>query len=318
MATVLVFTEEAVEATADFLSSERAREYLERVEDLEVTGTGVTARVYGTHPYDVSLTARNGRLAGECSCPYGQEGVFCKHCVATGIVAVREGGGELRLAESRGGMAAVASAPADDPLEAWFARASKHEIIDALRDVLSEDPSLRQRLERRAAVIMRDTAAVRESVWDLVGIDGDLDYSAARKYAGRVEQAADLIVDFAGYGPSFAGHAIDFAVAAIDVLLNEYARFEDHSGAVAEAISGMFDAHLHACEIARPSPEGLAAYLASLIMKEDTGYEPALDCYVPLLGDAGRAVLRERAAELQEKDPDSWPARYLMDLSDGR
>jgi uncharacterized Zn finger protein len=78
MATVLVFTEETIETAADYLSFERGREYLDQVDDLLITSTEVTAMVYGTNPYDVSLTARNRRLSGQCSCPYGQEGCACR------------------------------------------------------------------------------------------------------------------------------------------------------------------------------------------------------------------------------------------------
>ena len=319
MATVLVFTEETIETAADYLSFERAREYLDRVDDLLITSTEVTAMVYGTNPYEVSLTAQNRRLSGQCSCPYGQEGAFCKHCVAVGLAAIRRAGGELRLVDSGRGMATVAGALADgDPLEAWFARASKDEIVGALREVLDEDPRLRQRLELRAAVLTSDVKAVQAAVWELVGIDSDANYSDARAYAARVEQAADAIADLADAGPDFAGHATDFAIEAIDALLDEYASVPDYSGVVADAISAMFNAHLQACEIARPDPEGLARYLVSLVLRDESGYEPDLSGYFPLLGDAGRAVVRDCAAELQGKNPGSWRARDLIRLADGK
>lgn len=319
MATVLVLTEDAIEATAGYPSFERGREYLDRVDDLLITSAEVTAVVYGTSPYDVSLTARNRRLSGQCSCPYGQDGAFCKHCVATGLVAVRRAGGELKLVDSGHGTTAVPGALAeDDPLETWFARASKDEIVEALREVLGEDPRLRQRLELRAAVLTSDVKAVQAAVWELVGVNGDADYSNARAYAARVEQAADAIVDLADADPDFAGHAADFATEAIDVLLDEYGSVPDYSGAVAGAISSMFDAHLQACEIARPNPESLARYLVSLLLRDESGYEPDLSRYAPLLGDVGRAVLRDRAAELQGKDPNSWRARDLIRLADGQ
>jgi hypothetical protein len=319
MATVLVFTEETIETATDYLSFERAREYLDRVDDLLITSTEVTATVYGTSPYDVSLTARNRRVSGQCSCPYGQENAFCKHCVAVGLAAVRRAGGELKLVDSGRGTAAVAGAlAAGDPLEAWFARASKDEIVEVLREVLDEDPGLRQRLELRAAVLTSDVKAVQAAVWELAGVNGDADYSDARAYAARVEQAAGAIADLADAGPGSARHAADFATEAIDVLLDEYASVPDYSGAVVGAISAMFNAHLQACEIARPDPEGLARYLVSLVLRDESGYEPDLSPYAPLLGHAGRAVLRDCAAELQGKDPGSWRARDLIRLADGR
>ncbi|MGH3281101.1 MAG: hypothetical protein ACRDNW_18470, partial [Trebonia sp.] len=143
-------------------------------------------------------------------------------------------------------------------------------------------------------------------------------YSDARAYAARVEQAADAIADLADAGPGSAGHAAGFATEAIDVLLDEYASVPDYSGAVADAISAMFDAHLQACEIARPDPEGLARYLLSLVLRDESGYQPDLSPYTPLLGHTGRAILRDCAAELQGKDPGSWRALDLIRLADGQ
>ena len=49
----------------------------------------ISATVYGSEPYEVVLSVEGHRLDGECSCPYGQEGHFCKHCVAVALVALR-------------------------------------------------------------------------------------------------------------------------------------------------------------------------------------------------------------------------------------
>ena len=43
------------------------------------------ATVVGTCRYKTSLTVKNGFLHGNCSCPLGDEGEFCKHLVATGL-----------------------------------------------------------------------------------------------------------------------------------------------------------------------------------------------------------------------------------------
>jgi len=48
----------------------------------------VVATVQGTESYRVLLTWSAAGLTGECSCPFGQEGEFCKHCVAVGLVII--------------------------------------------------------------------------------------------------------------------------------------------------------------------------------------------------------------------------------------
>ena len=79
------------------------------VEDLEIGDAQITACVYGSSAYEVCLTFGGDGLGGACTCPYGRDGFFCKHCVAVGLsvpasVACaargRTGGG--RIAEAAG------------------------------------------------------------------------------------------------------------------------------------------------------------------------------------------------------------------------
>ncbi|GHB74754.1 hypothetical protein GCM10010397_51630 [Streptomyces spinoverrucosus] len=52
---------------------------------MEVGEGSVTAVVHGTDVYEVELTLGGGEgITGWCDCPYGQEGNFCKHCMAVG------------------------------------------------------------------------------------------------------------------------------------------------------------------------------------------------------------------------------------------
>ena len=66
---------------ADQGSLERGADYADRglVEVLSTTPTRVTAVVRGSVEYDVVLDGRDG----DCTCPVGQRGQFCKHLVAT-------------------------------------------------------------------------------------------------------------------------------------------------------------------------------------------------------------------------------------------
>src|ERR1700691_5646133 len=71
-------------------SYSRGLGYLDAVADLAVRGDKITASVRGTDEYIVMLTGgRGGDLIGACDCPYGQEGFFCKHCVAVGLAYLR-------------------------------------------------------------------------------------------------------------------------------------------------------------------------------------------------------------------------------------
>ncbi|MFD4589062.1 SWIM zinc finger domain-containing protein [Streptomyces sp. NPDC058434] len=80
---VVGFGEDTLRTLAGARSFERGRGYLNAVSGLDVGDGSVTARVQGTDVYEVELILGKGTgVSGWCDCPYGQEGNFCKHCVA--------------------------------------------------------------------------------------------------------------------------------------------------------------------------------------------------------------------------------------------
>ena len=87
-------TEADLRAAAGERSFERGTRYLHAVSSIEVLGNQVIATVQGSAEYLVVLTlpdrSSGARLRGECGCPYGQEGFFCKHCVAVGLALLRD------------------------------------------------------------------------------------------------------------------------------------------------------------------------------------------------------------------------------------
>lgn len=64
---------------------DRGREYFnsDLVDDFEVDTDKITALVIGNDEYDVSIELRNGELEYmDCTCPYADEGFYCKHMAA--------------------------------------------------------------------------------------------------------------------------------------------------------------------------------------------------------------------------------------------
>jgi uncharacterized Zn finger protein len=307
MAIALGFTEETLEDAAGTLSFDRGRHYLDAVDDFEATATEITATVYGTSPYHVSLTARNRQLAGNCSCPYGQEGAFCKHCVAVGLTAVKDGVARLIDAGPAGG-------PPDGTttLESWLASLSKDDLLAELLELLDDDPELRRRFELRAGSRAADETAVRKAVRELIEIgDAYVEYGDAHDYARDVGRAADAIEGLIDVGG--AAHAIGVARDAIGWFLESYESVDDSSGSVGGAGYGLFGAHLRACQSAPPDPRELSQYLADLLLGDQHGFEFGLGDYHDLLGDEGHAMIRRRIAEEYARNPDNWQARTLME-----
>jgi uncharacterized Zn finger protein len=149
------FTEADLREAAGGRSFERGRDYLRQVAGLEVTAAEITAMVSGTEDYVVRLVPGGAGLRWSCSCPFGQEGFCCKHCVAVGLAALRAGTGG---AAGTGGLS----------VDAWLDSLSRPELLAELRGLLDAEPALRRRLELRAAAATGDVLSIRRAARQLV------------------------------------------------------------------------------------------------------------------------------------------------------
>ncbi|HTZ29051.1 MAG TPA: SWIM zinc finger family protein [Streptosporangiaceae bacterium] len=305
MAVIPAFTEADIKGAAGDRSFARGREYLDSVEDLEIGGSEITASVYGNSEYRVSLAAGDDGLTGDCTCPYGREGFFCKHCVAVGLAVLRIGDDLPRHVEvTRSGR---------QLLESWLESLSKEDLLAELSALLHEDRALRRRFELRAASANADGVIIRRAVRDLIMLPrrGYIEYGEAPDYANDVRNAAAAIGDLIDAGG--AADAIGIAREAIGLATDAFAHVDDSSGFVGQAAYELLDVHLRACEAAPPEPASLGNYVADLLLGNDYGLAPDLGDYAGLLGDKGSAVIRKRAAAAYAKDPKDWRARSLME-----
>jgi uncharacterized Zn finger protein len=84
-------TTEMLQHKAGAKSFWRGLGYRESVIELRVLRRHVAAKVAGADEYAVELAWSGPQLTGDCSCPYGEQGFFCKHCVAVGLVLLDRG-----------------------------------------------------------------------------------------------------------------------------------------------------------------------------------------------------------------------------------
>jgi uncharacterized Zn finger protein len=306
MAPVLAFTKDDLKAAAGAKSFERGLDYVRDVEDLEVASTQVTAWVYGSSKYRVCLTFGDEELSGSCTCPYGQEGFFCKHCVAVGL-AVLETGEDLPVLIE-------ATRAERHALESWLESQSKEELLAELLGLLDEEPDLRRRFELRAAAVNLDAVTVRRAVQELIMLPrrGYVEFSEAYTYANDVHKAAAAIDDLTEAGG--AADAIGIAREAVALLTEAFESVDDSSGVIGEAALELLAVHLRACEAAPPDPVSLGDYLAGLLLHSDYGFGPNLADYASLLGEQGFAAVRERIEAAYTRNPQDWQARSLMEL----
>ncbi|MER7834555.1 SWIM zinc finger family protein [Streptomyces sp. NPDC096040] len=232
---VVGFGEDDLRALAGARSFERGLGYLDAVSGVEVGDGSVAAAVHGTDAYDVELTLGGGAsVSGWCDCPYGQEGNFCKHCVAVGLTV-------LGQAESIPRQRAAARARASG-LGTWLTALSRDELLTLVREQIGEDRELRRRLELQAAAARSDTGAVRDRILALIDPRpfaryGYVEYADAPGYARQVAEAADALRALASGG--LGGQAVGLAEEAIRALGEAYGEIDDSDGVVGQAVAAV-------------------------------------------------------------------------------
>jgi uncharacterized Zn finger protein len=312
MAIIAAFTEGDLRTLADERSFTRAQSYLEAVADLEITVDGVTATVYGGDAYEVTLTINGDEgLSGECDCPYGMDGNFCKHCVAVGLVML-ERNVDLPKAQT-------AAAVSDRRLESWLESLPRDRLLAILQEQLAEDRSLRRRLAVRAtteqAVDEINIAALRDQVMKLLDITpfgryGYVEYADVSGYAAQAGEAVSALRSLTAAGK--APEAITLAREAMERLRKPYEQIDDSDGAVGEVAADLEEAHREACAAADADPVGTAEWLAAHMLGA-WSHLPEIDLgdYWNLLGKAGRARFADLVAKAPRRGLSGWAAKHL-------
>jgi uncharacterized Zn finger protein len=109
------------------------------VKRLTVAEDSATATVIGAAPYRVRLRSdRAGALTWSCTCPVGEEGAFCKHCVAVALAVAADAG------------------PTHDELHAYLSSRPHAELVDLVLGALERDRILRDGLQLEMAAAAGD------------------------------------------------------------------------------------------------------------------------------------------------------------------
>ncbi|MFI0860447.1 SWIM zinc finger domain-containing protein [Streptomyces smyrnaeus] len=302
--------EESLRALAGARSFDRGLGYLDAVSGVEVGDTWVTATVHGTERYEVELILDDPEgLAGECDCPYGLEGNFCKHLVALGLTVLAQ---QETLPEQR----RSAQERAQD-LDAWLSGLSRQELLALVHEQIAEDRPLRRPLELRAASARGDLAGVRARIRELLDIGpfaqyGYVAYADARAYTDQAGQSVSAITALTASGR--AADAIVLAREAMRLLAESVESVDDSDGWLGQIGAALADAHLDACRAAHPDPGELAHWLVSHVLGDFddlTDIDP-LD-YEDVLGEQGMAVLRELAVGAWRANRTGWAEKYLVE-----
>ena len=178
------------------------------VDGLKMKGDTLTAIVYGSERYDVEITISEGEIDDMyCSCPYADEGNYCKHMAA--VLFEWEGsafnGGDAPVEEDApdsAGSAAAAVAQADDKT-----------VREFLTQILENDEALFLRFRNCSApeISAEDMRKYKGRVDSIVRQYQDrhdfIDYHNAGSFIGALEGVLDedvsLMVDNECYLEAF-------------------------------------------------------------------------------------------------------------------
>jgi uncharacterized Zn finger protein len=307
----LLFTEDELLQAAGPRSFERGLDYVAAVEELEFEGAEINAIVTGTYEYDVTIWRERAKLEGQCSCPWSQEGNFCKHCVAVGLAALAKADGPVP-----GGDAAAA--PSHTDLESWIDSLDADELREELRALIRGDRGLRRRFELRAAQASQDVDQVRKLARQLLGRGGlrePLEYEDAFDYARNVREVAEAVSVLIDKG--HADDAVDIIREALSAARTaiEDAEDSDSDGTIAHAMALLLPIHLRACRATSPDPAELARHIAehNLAVPHEFEFSYDVNDYATLLGDAGVVLVCDAYRAAYEHNPKGQREKQLME-----
>src|SRR5699024_10881838 len=143
--------------------------------------------VTGAEDYVVQIEVASRDLAGSCTCPFAEDGFFCKHMVAT-VLRWAEAGTEDEAHDSDAFQQENdgESAPESDEeerLRGFLAEQPLGWLVDELLDAADRDPLLRARLLVGAGVPAEaafEETSMRQALANAFSVDGFVSYRGSR------------------------------------------------------------------------------------------------------------------------------------------
>lgn len=303
-----LLTAEAIAKLVDDRTLARGADYFERglVTLVDVVPSEVVAEVLGTDSYDVRLYAADkGKLGYECSCPIGNDGVFCKHCVATALAWLGQGGVEaadgdvVGQEEPRPKKARAKGRPHTQAeiIQSFLHGKDEHELRALLMEASQQSKPLRDKLLMLARTSGgADLASLKDAVRHATRASGFMGGQESARYARQLEDLAEMLSARIADGDKGLVEVIELAINKAERAL---LHIDDSNGYVMPAILGLQKLHVRACTVLRPDPLKLALRLFAYQQEGEWDvFHSVLPQYLDALGPVGlqryEQYLRER------------------------
>lgn len=270
----------------------------------------IKAKVSGTRNYKVKLWVEGGEACGTCSCPMGDEGVFCKHLVAVGLTYL-EAGAESLGGKSTGDKLSARSRANAKPrvtledVRQYLARQDPARLVEMILQQVEDDDRLRERLLMKVASQGPDgldVATFRKAIDRATDTGGFVDYSSAYDFSRGIGEVVESIAALLEDG--HAAQVIELTEHALERCETALGAMDDSNGCMGDMFGRLVEIHHEACVAARPDPEALARRLFAWELDGDWDtFADASETYSDVLGKKGLATYRRLAQALWDKLP---------------
>ncbi|KPL47519.1 hypothetical protein XAXN_19400 [Xanthomonas axonopodis] len=284
--------------------ADQGRVTLEAVESRRVT-----AQVSGSEDYTVELVWRDGALHGQCDCPIGQCGDFCKHQVAVAIIWARTAAAPAPKRSKRGAAAAPANDSPEQVLQQWLSAQSQHALQVLILELADNDTQLRKRLLSQAQLAIAPPQDWRKAISSLLGRKRFMDWSTTIAYSKQLAALPVLLGQARQRDPLAA---LDLHEYALKRLLTIYEDVDDSRGDLGKRLSTLAHAHLDATHAA--GTDTLGNRLFELRLLDAWGLLRPLRDYAPLLSTADIARLEHAAIKVLQTEGTDRTRQRLAEL----
>lgn len=307
-------TAAALRRAADSRSYKRGEDYFQRglVRSLLADGDEIVAKVHGTQDYKVRLQMDDGDISGECSCPMGNMGAFCKHMVAVGLAQLA--GGTVSMPdvgskECRRTKRSPKPKVTLDDVREHLLRLDATSLVEIIMQQVREDDRLRESLLMKVARQRPgglDVATFRAAIDAATDSDGFIDYREAYGFTSGIDSVVESIAELLKSG--HAAEVIELTEHALRRCEHALGHMDDSDGGMSPILERLQELHHTACLKAKPDPEVLARRLFKWEAEDqfDTFYH-ATETYADVLGEKGLAIYRKLAQKLWEQMPQLAP-----------
>ncbi|MGL6213410.1 SWIM zinc finger family protein [Billgrantia desiderata] len=262
-------------------------------------GETIVAEVEGGECYHVTLTLNKRGLDGGCDCPASEGIDFCKHCVATALAYRAELGGQERSLEG----------DEIDRVRAYLQQLDKNSLVDALAELIEEDPVSLHLWSLRADAVLGvlDHKALKKRITAAFPINRDLyRYGQVQTFFAKAEAVVDQLAEQAPRLPP------EKCLALVEYAISRMARaletIDDSGGYRFHCEATLQTLHVQSTQRLGWPAEKLANHLYGIAFGDHYDFYPEIPgAYTEALGSEGMEAYQALLQEVWDALP-SLPA----------